>query len=148
MKDEGGARYPSDYFFCLPVPAVFAHLNMIFDIYYSRSSPKSRGVGITKNDWEHDTLLITSSVYQYLQYDFFIFILQSPKLSVHVSTCYQWRLDYRIGAQLIRNGKTKVSSEPTWSRAAKSCVHGKFPSSLKRFHLYVYHTTLVTLVRD
>ena len=70
MKDEGGARYPSDYFFCLPVPAVFAHLNMIFDIYYSRSSPKSRGVGIIKNYWEHDTLLITSSVYQYLQYDF------------------------------------------------------------------------------
>ena len=27
MKDEGGARYPSDYFFCLPVHCEFSHPN-------------------------------------------------------------------------------------------------------------------------
>ena len=127
---------------------MFSHPNMIFDIYYSRSKSQEPW------GWDNKKLLGAQYSTDYFlclpvfAIWFFKFILQSPKLSVHVSTCYQWRLDYRIGAQLIRNGKTKVSSEPTWSRAAKSCVHGKFPSSLKRFHLYVYHTTLVTLVRD
>ena len=136
MKDKGGAQYPSDYFFCLPVHcSVFTSQYDFWHLLFKVKSQEAWG-------WDNKKWLGARYSTDYFlclpvfAIWFFIFIFQSPKFSVHVSTCYQWRLDYRIGAQLIRNGKTKVSSEPTWSRAAKSCVHGKFPSSLKRFHMF------------
>ena len=109
-----------------------------------RSSFKCHRVGIIQDEWERDTLLITSSVYHYLHIPIWCltFILQSPKLSARVATCYQWRLDYRIGAQLIRKENSCHSSlqQNPHSRGcvfpdAKSSVDGQFPSTLISYTL-------------